>query len=169
MGGGIYLALGALGVPMARWGDLQVGRVPEVCGPAFCLLPLGAQRRRCFPSVLFAYFPFLPSLQPLGSFLREPAPSSYSACCQADHPPLATSSPGKVVLAHCRPSRCLRCHPWPPLPAPPPLPRSGPPTLGNTDGGISWASWYQRSAEALCHFFLVVAFPPSGVCMSSQL
>ena len=67
MGGRLYLALGALGVPMARWGGSSSGKGSRGFGAS--LLPLsscllGAESKRCFPSILFVCllpFPSLPS------------------------------------------------------------------------------------------------------------
>lgn len=64
---------------------------------------------------LSAYFPVLPSLQPLGSFRREPGPSSCSACCQADHPPLAAFPLCLLCQKGCAGS--LQAQPLPSLPS----------------------------------------------------
>lgn len=86
--------------------------VPEVHG--WSSYPPGADSRRPFPSVLFAYFPFLP-LFPVTvvSLQREQLVFVALACMVRQSPILlplpTTSSAAKVVLASCWTRHHLVC------------------------------------------------------------
>lgn len=99
VGTSVYLALGALGMPIAWWGNPQVGEGE----PRMCMGSLHYFPGRCFPTVFFAYIPFL-SLHPRLWGLSSEGTTGPSSCSTLEwaclhSPPSPPTSARRVMMA----------------------------------------------------------------------